>query len=824
MSIALPFLVLLLIVGVAAYHRFSLAIFTAIAATALVAVGILGAHFIATVICGVLLALFTLPLLLTPFRQQFITKPLLGFYTKILPPLSDTEKVALEAGTVGFEGELFSGNPKWDILLKQPKPVLTAEEQAFIDGPVEQVCMMCNDWETTHVRNDLSPEIWEFLKKNKFFGMIIPKEFGGLGFSAFAHSRVIMKLASVSATLSSTVGVPNSLGPGELLVHYGTKEQKDYYLPRLADGREIPCFGLTGPTAGSDATSIPDYGIVCEGDWNGARVLGVKLNFEKRYITLAPVASIIGLAFRLYDPNGLLSDDKDRGITLALIPRNTPGMDIGRRHFPLNCSFQNGPIYGKDVFLPLSQLIGGEDYVGHGWRMLVECLSVGRAITLPSTSTGASKLGAVVTGAYSRIRKQFGLSIGRFEGVEEALARIAGNAYACSALSQATAAAVDRGEKPAVPSAIAKYHCTEMARQLAGDAMDVNAGKGVILGPKNYLGRGWQAAPISITVEGANIMTRSLMIFGQGAIRCHPWVLKEMQAAQHPDESKRVPEFDKNLFGHIGFAISNAVRSWWFGLTASKIGSAPGDAYTKRYYRKLNRYSANLALIADTSMLLLGGKLKFKEKLSGRLGDVLSHLYITSAMLKRYEDEGRPATEQALLAYAFHDSAFKIERALSGALRNFPIRPAAWLMWMLVFPWGRRAQEPSDRLGRRAAALLMSPCDARDRLADGIFLTPCENNPAGRINAALAKVILAEPVERKFLKALKNSDIEALEFPQQLEEGVREGWITAEEKLQLEELRELTWDAISVDDFDPSELVSAGMRDLDKPQENYRAA
>ncbi len=824
MSIALPILVLLLITGIAAYHRFSLAIFAAIAATALVAVGIFGGNFTATFICGVLLAVVVLPSLITPFRQQFITKPLLGFYTKILPPLSDTEKVALEAGTVGFEGELFSGNPKWEILLNQPKPALTTEEQAFIDGPVEQVCMMCNDWETTHIRNDLSPEIWEFLKKNKFFGMIIPKEFGGLGYSAFAHSRVIMKLASVSATLSSTVGVPNSLGPGELLVHYGTKEQKDFYLPRLADGREIPCFGLTGPTAGSDATSIPDYGIVCEGEWNGAKVLGVKMNFEKRYITLAPVASIIGLAFRLYDPNGLLSDEKDRGITLALIPRNTPGMDIGRRHFPLNCSFQNGPIYGKDVFLPLSQLIGGEDFIGHGWRMLVECLSVGRAITLPSTSTGASKLGAVVTGAYARIRKQFGLSIGRFEGVEEALARIAGNAYACSALSQATAAAVDRGEKPAVPSAIAKYHCTEMARQLAGDAMDVNAGKGVILGPKNYLGRGWQAAPISITVEGANIMTRSLMIFGQGAIRCHPWVLKEMQAAQHPDESKRVPEFDKNLFGHIGFAISNAVRSFWFGLTASKIGSAPGDAYTKRYYRKLNRYSANLALLADTSMLLLGGKLKFKEKLSGRLGDVLSHLYIASAMLKRYEDEGRPATEQPLLAYAFHDSAFKIERALSGALRNFPIRPAAWLMWLLVFPWGRRAQEPSDRLGRRAAALLMSPCDARDRLADGVFLTPCENNPAGRINAALAKVILAEPVERKFLKALKNSEIEALEFADQLVEGVREGWITAEEKIQLEELRELTWDAISVDDFDSSELVSAGMRDLDKPQETYRAA
>ena len=811
MSILVPFLALLLVVAIAAYHRFSLAVFTAAAATSLVAVGLAGANITATVIAAALLAVIALPLLITPIRQSLITKPLLGFYTKILPPLSDTEKTALEAGTVGFEGELFSGMPKWDILLSQPKPVLTAEEQAFMDGPVEEVCKMTNDWETTHVRADLAPEVWDFIKKNKFFGMIIPKEYGGLGFSAFAHASVIAKLASCSATLSSTVGVPNSLGPGELLLHYGTPEQKDHYLPRLADGREIPCFGLTGPTAGSDATSIPDYGIVCEGEWNGARVVGVKLNFEKRYITLAPVATIIGLAFRLYDPDGLIGDKKDHGITLALVPRNTPGMDIGRRHFPLNCVFHNGPIYGKDVFLPLSQLIGGEDYIGHGWRMLVECLSIGRSITLPSTSSGASKLGAVATGAYARIRKQFGLSIGRFEGVEEALARIAGNAYACSALAQSTAAAVDRGEKPAVPSAIAKYHCTEMARETARDVMDVLGGKGVILGPRNFAGRGWQAAPISITVEGANIMTRSLMIFGQGAIRCHPWVLKEMQAAQHPDETIRLREFDRNLFGHIGFAISNAVRSWWYGVTVARFGKAPGDANTSRYFRKLNRYSANLALVADTSMLLLGGKLKFKEKLSGRLGDVLSHLYIASAMLKRFEDEGRPATEQPLLAYAFHDSAFKIERALSGALRNFPIRPAAWLLWILVFPWGRRAQEPSDRLGHRAAALLMSPSDARDRLASGVFITPCENNPAGRIYASLPKVILAEPVERKFLKALKNSDIEALTFPEQLIEGVNEGWITAEEKIQLEELRELTWDAITVDDFDHADLEAASL-------------
>ena len=823
MSSLAPFLAVLLVGAIAAYHRFSLALFAALAATALVAAALAGAGMTGTIVCAVLLALIVLPLLVTPIRQRFITAPLLTFYSKILPPLSDTERVALEAGTVGFEGELFSGKPRWEQLLSQPRPVLTTEEQAFIDGPCEEVCKMTSDWETTHVRADLAPEVWDFLKKNKFFGMIIAKDYGGLGFSAFAHSRVIMKLASVSATLSSTVGVPNSLGPGELLAHYGTDEQKAHYLPRLADGREIPCFGLTGPTAGSDATSIPDYGIVCQGDWNGARVVGVRMNFDKRYITLAPVATIIGIAFRLYDPDGFLGDKKDIGITLALVPRGTPGMDIGRRHFPLNCPFQNGPIHGKDVFVPLSQLIGGEDYVGHGWRMLVECLSIGRSITLPSTSSGASKLAAVVTGAYSRIRKQFGLSIGRFEGVEEALARIAGYTYAMTALSQATAAAVDRGEKPAVPSAIAKYHCTELARQVAADAMDIHGGKGVILGPKNYLGRGWQAAPISITVEGANIMTRSLMIFGQGAIRCHPWVLKEMQAAQNPDRVQGLRDFDTNLFGHIGFAFSNAVRSFWFGLTTARIGKAPGDAYTRRYFRKLNRYSANLALLADVSMLLLGGKLKFKEKLSGRLGDVLSQLYITSAMLKRYEDDGRPATEQPLLAWAFHDATHKIELAMSGVLRNFPIRPAAWVLWLLVFPIGRRAQAPSDRLGRRAAALLMSPSDARDRLADGIFLTPTANNPAGRVDAALPAVILAEPVERKFLKALKNSDITALTFPEQLAEGVREGWISAQEKEQLEHLRVLTWDAISVDDFDSADLESASLYRLHEAQRERAA-
>jgi acyl-CoA dehydrogenase len=660
------------------------------------------------------------------------------------------------------------------------------------------------------VRADLPPEMWEFVKREKFFGLNIPKEYGGLGFSALMNHKVIQKLASISSVVSSTVGVPNSLGPAELLMHYGTDEQKAHYLPRLADGREVPCFALTGPFAGSDATSIPDYGIVAMGEWGGAQVLGIRLTLNKRYITLAPVATLIGVAFRMYDPDGLLGDRRDIGISLALVPHDTPGLEIGRRHFPLNTPFQNGPIRGKDVFIPLSQLIGGEQYAGKGWQMLVECLSIGRSITLPSTASGGARMGARVTGAYARIRKQFGLSIGRFEGVEEALARIGGNAYTITALAEASAAAVARGELPAVPSTISKYHCTEMGRELVKDAMDIHGGKGIILGPKNYLGRAWQASPIGITVEGANIMTRSLMIFGQGAILCHPWVLKEMKAANNADTAQGLREFDSALFGHIGFAISNAARSLWFGITGASIGAAPGDQYTKRYFRKLNRYSAVLALLADTSMLLLGGKLKFKESLSGRLGDVLSQLYIASAMLKRYRDQGSPAADRPLLAWAFHNSMHKLELSLSAALRNFPVRPVSWLLWMLVFPLGRRAVAPSDRLSRKVAQILRSPNEARDRLGRGAFLTPGEHNPAGRIDSYLPAVVAAEPVERKFQKALKGQESDAHDFASQLTLAVSRGWITADERRQLEQLREMTIDAISVDDFEASELRSAG--------------
>ncbi|MEY2113630.1 acyl-CoA dehydrogenase [Rhodanobacter sp. FW106-PBR-R2A-1-13] len=806
MSVILTLLAALIATGVCAYHRSSLRSWAIATVAATLVVGlVVHAPWTTTILLIVELAI-ALPLLLVDFRRRQISLPLLKLFAKVTPQLSETEQTALEAGTVGFEGELFSGKPDWHELLKQPKPELSVEEQAFMDGPVEELCGMIDDWQITHELADLPPNVWAFIKKNRFFGMIIPKRYGGLEFSALAHSAVLQKLSTISATVSSTVAVPNSLGPAELLLHYGSEEQKNHYLPRLAVGEEIPCFALTGPYAGSDATSIPDVGIVCRQVVDGVETLGIKLTFDKRYITLAPIATVVGLAFRMFDPEHLLGDKEDLGITLALLPRSTPGLEIGRRHFPLNIPFQNGPVRGNDVFAPLSVLIGGPQMAGHGWRMLVECLSVGRAISLPSNATGGMRASALATGAYARMRKQFGLAVARFEGVEEALARIGGLTYATAALSRATAAAVDRGEKPAVPSAIAKYHATEWARQMAKDTMDVHGGKAVQLGPKNYAGRGWSAVPIAITVEGANIMTRSLMIFGQGAIRCHPYVLKEMQALSIADRGERLKTFDRLLFGHLGFGISNAVRSFAMGFSGARLGETAGDAYTRRYYRKLDRYSAALALTADVFMGVLGGKLKFKEKLSARLGDVLSYLYIASAMLKRYEDTGRPEADRPFLAWGFHECMWLIQNALDGAIRNFPVRPVAWLLRALVFPLGRREVPPSDRLGRRVAALLTAPNDALDRLTDWVYTTPTANNTIGRMKALLPDVIAAEPVDRKFGKALKAGQFKSHDYLGQLAEAQQAGVISEAEADLLKRVREGVFEFISVDDFDTDEL------------------
>ena len=808
MLMILAFVLTLLVTAVAcAFFKLRIPVWTAIIAAVLAGFTLAGQPgFISLALAWVMFAVVAVPLNHSGWRREFLTRPVVKSFAAMMPQISETERVALEAGTVGFEGELFSGQPNWKRFAYRKFNELTVEEQAFVDGPVEELCDMTDDWEVSHYRADLPEKAWDHLKKHRFLGMIIPKEYGGLGFSAIAHRAVLQKVGAVSSTLGSVVAVPNSLGPAELLLHYGTQEQKDHYLPRLADGREIPCFGLTSTTAGSDATSIADHGVVCKGQWQGREVLGIKLTFEKRYITLAPIATVVGLAFRLYDPDHLLGDQDDIGITLALLPSDTPGLDIGRRHAPLNNPFPNGPVRGNGVFVPLDYLLGGTDYIGQGWRMLVECLSVGRAISLPSSSTGGAKAAAMVTGAYARIRKQFNLPIGRFEGVEEALARIAGYTYAVSALSRQTASAVDDGEKPSVPGAIAKYHATEMSREIIKDAMDVHGGTGIILGPRNYLGRAWQGAPIWITVEGANILTRSMMIFGQGAIRCHPYALKELQALQISDEDERVREFDKLLFGHIGHTISNAARAFVLGLSLGRFAVVPGDGKTRAYYRKLSRYSAAFAFMADIAMLTYGGKLKQKEKISGRLADVLSQLYICSSMLRRFEHDNRPGADQPILAWAFHDAIYKMQHAMRGVIDNYPMPWVRPFLRLVVFPLGRVERAPNDRLGHKVASLLLSPSETRDRLIRGVYRSDRSGHPAGVMETLLPDVIAAEPIERKLLKALRAGQIQGYTFDEQLSDARAKGVLSEREADLMADVRTRSMEVVAVDDFDHATL------------------
>jgi acyl-CoA dehydrogenase len=767
---------------------------------------------------AVLWALFTPQLLLNirPWRRSLISRRFLRVYRRMLPPMSTTEREALEAGTVWWDGELFTGGPDWNKLLSAKAPKLTAEEQAFIDGPCEDLCRMIDDWDITHRRADLPPEVFDFIRKKGFWAMIIPKKYGGLEFSAYAHSTVVVKIASRSSTVSSTVVVPNSLGPAELLLHYGTEEQKSYYLPRLARSEEIPCFGLTGPRAGSDAGSIPDTGIVCRGTYQGREVTGIRLNFSKRYITLAPIATIIGLAFRLFDPDKLMGGvETDYGITVALVPRNTPGVTIGRRHLPLNVPFQNGPIHGKDVFVPLDAIVGGPKMAGQGWRMLVEQLSVGRCISLPSISTGGGKGAVYSTGAYARIRRQFNMPIGRFEGVEAAIARMAARTYIMDAARSVTAGAIDGGEKPSVPAGILKYHATEMSRMICNDAMDVQGGKGIMLGPKNYLGRGYQAVPVGITVEGANILTRSLIIFGQGAVRCHPWVLKEMNAAKNPDHRQGVRDFDAALFGHIGFTISNAVRSFFAAITLSRIIKAPIKGPTMRYFEHINRFSASFAFAADVAMLSLGGYLKKKESLSARLADVLSSMYLASMVLKHYENQGRPPADLPLVEYGCRLLLYQAQEQLHSFLRNFPIRWLAGLMRVLIFPRGLTYSAPSDRLNPQIAELVMNPGEARERLCQYVYRTLEPTNHLGLVQQAMELAIAAEPIEKRIrVEGVKTGRVTALDLPGQIREAQAAGIISEAEAAQLREYDRKVMDIINVDDFDARELVAGSTYEI----------
>jgi len=756
----------------------------------------------------ILWALFGLMVIpnLVEVRREKLTKPLLAMYRKMLPSMSDTEREALEAGNVWWDGELFSGMPHWDKLMSFPAPKLSDEEQAFIDGPCEELCRMIDDWEICHDLADMPKPVWDYIIRHRFFAMIIPKQYGGLEFSAYAQAMVLAKIGGRSATVGSTIGVPNSLGPAELLLHYGTEEQKERYLPGLASGEEIPCFALTSPQAGSDAAALIDSGVVCKGKWNGKTITGIRLNWNKRYITLAPVATVLGLAFKLYDPDHLIGDKDEYGITAALIPADTKGVEIGRRHYPLTIAFQNGPTSGKDVFVPLDYIIGGVEQAGRGWKMLVELLSVGRAISLPAAACGGGQAASYATGAYARIRKQFNTSISNFEGVGEAITRIAGHTYIVNSALSVTAGAIDQGEKPAVPSAILKYHCTELGRKISNDTMDVHGGKAVMMGPNNYLGRAYMATPIAITVEGANILTRSLIIYGQGAIRCHPFVLRELQAAGDEDHDRGLIEFDDALFGHIGYAISNMARSLFLALTHAKFSQVPLNTPTRRYYQNINRYTAAFALASDFAMLTLGGGLKKRELLSARLGDVLSSMYLASCVLKHFENEGRRATDLPLVEWSVRTLMYQAQEALHAFLLNFPNRWVAWFLRFFIFPRGRTYKTPSDELGRKIVALVTTPGEARERLSEFAYTTLEDGNPLGKLQEALELASEHRPLEKRLRQASKEGLIASDYLGLQIDEAEKAQVISKAEANSLRDYHGKVTALLDVDDFAPDEL------------------
>ena len=771
----------------------------ALSAAALVLAPLAGAAWPATAIFALASVGFAL-MAIHPLRRSLISKPLFAWFQTVLPAMSATEKEALDAGTVWWDAELFSGNPDWKRLFDLPPPRLTEEEQAFIDGPVEELCKMLDDWKINRELKDLPPEVWQFIREKRFLSMIIPKAYGGLDFTAQGNAAVVTKISTRSLTAAVSVMVPNSLGPGELLMHFGTEEQKDHYLPRLARGEEIPCFALTSPQAGSDAASMPDEGIVCKRMIDGKEVLGLSVSWDKRYITLAPVATVLGLAFKTRDPDGLLGGRENLGISCALIPTGTPGVEIGNRHLPGGSLFMNGPTRGKNVFIPMDWLIGGQERIGQGWRMLMHCLAAGRAISLPAQGVAGGKAASMLTGAYARIRYQFKQPIGHFEGIEEPLARIGAEAYRMEAAHKMTLSALDRGDKPVVLSAILKAYHTEANRRVINDAMDVHGGKAVVEGPGNYLSLGYQALPVSITVEGANILTRSMIIFGQGAIRCHPYLLKEMTAAAESD----LPAFDKALWAHVGFLISNAVRSPVLALTGARFSNSPVTGPTARYYRQINRLSAAFTFTADLSLLILGGKFKFAEKLSGRFADALAHLYLASAALRRFEDDGQPQEDLAVLRFAVQDSLNQVEDALYGVYRNFPIPALGPVLRLINFPLGRRNTPADDRTGKTIARQLLARTPTRDRLIHGAFVSS-EEDGTGIVLKAFDAVLKAEPAEHALRNALK-----VVPNPGNVHEvtarAVEAGVITEEQAADLIRAQELSARVIAVDEFTPEEL------------------
>ncbi len=795
---------LIILTGILAYRKASIN-WATLAIAALLAAYLLvnGASSSSNLSLWMTYLMVFIPLNVITIRQWLISRWVFKLMKAALPAMSQTEREALEAGNTWWDAELFSGNPNWAVLQNLPTAKFSQEEQAFLDGPVETLCGMLNDWDITHNRMDLPKEVWDYIKQQKFCGMMIPKKYGGLEFSESAHSEIVMKISSRSSTAAVTVMVPNSLGPAKLLLNYGTEEQKNYYLPRLANGEEIPAFALTGPQAGSDAGAMPDTGIVCYGNLKGQeKVLGIRLNWEKRYITLGPIATVLGLAFKLYDPDHLLGDKEYIGITAALIPTNTPGVSIGKRHFPLDSAFQNGPNWGKDVFIPMDWIIGGAAQTGNGWKMLMQCLTTGRAISLPALSVGASKLACRNSGAYARIRKQFNLPIGEFEGIEEVLARMAGETYILDAARQVTNAALDQGEKPAVISAILKYELTERMRKVVNDGMDIQGGSGICLGPRNFLGRVYQVIPVSITVEGANILTRTMMIFGQGAVRCHPYVQQEMAAIAEGN----LAQFDKLFFQHIGFFARNKAACLWLGLTDARFLSTPGDHETRRYYRQIARLSAGFALLADFALLTLGGALKRKERLSGRFADVLANLYLCSCVLKHHENQDRNEDDLPLLHWACQESIYRAQQALADILTKLPLPPVVCLLYGLIFPLGKPNKPARDSLIHPIATLLTTGTTARERLTQGIYINHNPEDPTGRIETAFEAVLKAAPVEAKIRLAQKQKLLPKGELSSLVTEAVGKHIISQEEFGLIETAAKARFAAISVDDFSAKEI------------------
>ena len=751
--------------------------------------------YIVVVVTFIILSVvFGVPGVRAPIVSRFVMRVM----RSVLPRIGETERIALEAGTVWLDGDLFSGAPDWRKLLDFEIQTLSEKEQAFLDGPVDELCAMLDEWQVTRLR-DLPPDVWAHLKRHKYFGMIIPEEHGGLGFSAAGHSAVIVKIASRSITAAVTVMVPNSLGPAELLLHYGTEEQRTRYLPRLARGDEIPCFALTGPEAGSDAAATQSVGVVCRGEFQGQEVLGMRLRWRKRYITLGPVATVIGLAFRLRDPDHLIGDQDDRGITCALVPADLPGINIGARHDPMGVPFQNGPNWGTDVFVPIDFIIGGQAMAGQGWRMLMDSLAAGRSISLPALATSSAQLATRVTGAYATVREQFDTPIGRFEGIEEPLARIGGLTYMMDAARRLTAGAVDAGEKPAVLSAIAKAYLTEGMRQIINDSMDIRAGAAICRGPRNILAHSYQAVPVGITVEGANILTRSMIIYGQGAIRCHPYVQRELKAVADDD----VKAFDRAFFGHVGHVATNVVRSVLLGITGARIASAPGGGLAGRYLQQLSRASASFAVISDVAMGTLGGALKRREKISGRLADALAWMYLCAAAVKRFVDDNRPASDEPFVRYACDLALFRVQTALAGVLDNLPNRIVGTLLRPIVFPLGARRRQPDDRLGSEVARGLLENRETRRALTRDIYIPPPDEPGLGRLEAALDRAVEALAVESKIRDAVRSGRLDRAPGDQLLENALAAGIITAADRQAVLAADELRAEVIKVDAFDP---------------------